>query len=93
MTAGQARRPPIGVRGTAEAIRDHLGGPRVSVGRDVLKELRSCTTVDDDPAALAEAGRDWWPISLHWAQAGEVAARPAAVARPASVEEVAEVLR
>ena len=93
MTVGQSRRPPIGVRGPAEAIRDHLGGPRVSVDPGVLSELRGCTTVDDDPAALAEAGRDWWPISLHWAQAGQVPARPAAVARPASVGEVAEVLR
>jgi alkyldihydroxyacetonephosphate synthase len=93
MAPDQARRPPIDVRGPAEAIRDHLGGPRVTVDPAVLKELRGYTTVDEGPAALAEAGRDWWTISLHWAQAGQVGARPAAVARPASVEEVAEVLR
>jgi alkyldihydroxyacetonephosphate synthase len=88
-----ARRPPIDVQGPAEAIRDHLGGPRIPVDPGVLAELAGCTTVDDDPGALAEAGRDWWPISLHWAQAGQVPARPAAVARPASAEEVAAVLR
>ena len=49
-------------------------------------------TTADDPAAVAEASRDWWPLALHWALAGEVPCVAAAVARPRSVDEVAAVI-
>ena len=42
--------------------------------------------------AVAEASRDWWPLALHWAIAGEVPRRAAIVARPRSTGEVAAVL-
>ena len=45
-----------------------------------------------DPGAVAEASRDWWPLALHWALAGEVPRVAAAVARPRSVDEVAAVI-
>lgn len=38
------------------------------------------------------SGRDWWPLSVWWAAAGEVPAVPGVVARPGSVEEVSAVL-
>ncbi len=40
----------------------------------------------------APAGRDWWPLSVWWAAAGQVPAVPAVVARPGSVGEVSAVL-
>jgi alkyldihydroxyacetonephosphate synthase len=43
-------------------------------------------------AARAEAGRDWWPIAIGWAEEGRVPARPAAVVRPTSAVQVAELL-
>jgi alkyldihydroxyacetonephosphate synthase len=47
-----------------------------------------CTT---DPVATAEASRDWWPLALHWALAGQVPRRAPLVARPTSTQQVAEV--
>ena len=58
-----------------------------------LSRLRSvCPSVSTDHFALAEAGRDWWPLALTWAVAGVVAGRPSAVVTPTTTEEVAAVL-
>src|SRR5262249_36478115 len=46
-----------------------------------------------DGAGVGEASRDWWPLAMIWALDAQVAARAAAVARPASVDDVAAVLR
>lgn len=43
--------------------------------------------------ARVRAGRDWWPLSVHWALEGINPALPAAVARPSRTSEVAAVLR
>ena len=47
----------------------------------------------DDAAEAAEASRDWWPLAMTWATAGQVAALASVVARPHTADEVAEVLR
>src|SRR4051794_12810186 len=58
-----------------------------------LGRLRSvCADVVVDEDSTLAAGRDWWPLTMVWARHGEVPARPAAVARPASAAEVAAVL-
>lgn len=49
-----------------------------------------CTTTTD-VVEIAEASRDWWPLALHWALAGEVPRRAAVVARPTTTEQVAAV--
>ncbi|MHB1930795.1 MAG: FAD-binding oxidoreductase [Acidimicrobiales bacterium] len=68
-------------------------GPGVDVPEVVLGRLRgACADVSTDPAALVDAGRDWWPLSVWWAGAGTVAALPAAVTRPRAREEVAAIL-
>ncbi len=95
MSANHAswRQPPIPVAGEATAAQDRFGGPPVPLDDNVLARLRAvCSIVDTSPEALVAAGRDWWPISFHWALAGETGARPAAVARPASTAEVVAVL-
>jgi alkyldihydroxyacetonephosphate synthase len=86
--------PPIAIAGGAASARSHLtGAARVEVPGEVLERLRSaCAEVTDDPAALAEASRDWWPLAMCWATAGEVAALAGAVCRPSSAAEVAAVL-
>ncbi len=73
---------------------DHIATTRVELDGAFLVRLRgACATVIDDPAIVAEASRDWWPLAMHWARRDEVGARAAAVARPASEGEVAAVLR
>jgi len=59
----------------------------------LLGRLQSaCTAVSTDPAERTEAGRDWWPLAMMWARAGQVPARPSVIARPSSTAEVAAVL-
>src|SRR5947209_4754388 len=92
-TTGQPT-PPIAFGGPATDVRAHLSAPAVTVDGEVLRRLRSaCADVTVDAATVAEASRDWWPVAMIWALDGQVAAHPAAVARPGSTGEVAEVLR
>ena len=59
-----------------------------------VERLRSvCGEVSVDEGERTEAGRDWWPLAMVWARAGETAARAGAIVRPSSTEEVAAVLR
>jgi alkyldihydroxyacetonephosphate synthase len=97
----ERRRAPItlpaghgGPPAAGETLREHFGGDRVEIDPGLLRRLASvCAEVDTSDAARAEAGRDWWPLALHWALRGEVPALPAAVARPATVDEVSAVAR
>ena len=51
-----------------------------------------CADVRHDDAARAEASRDWWPLALHWALAGDVPAAASVVCRPSTAAEVAAVV-
>jgi len=82
---------PIALPDPAAAT-SRLEATAVPVPDDLLDRLRAVTAVTTDPAATAEASRDWWPQAMIWATEGQVAARAAAVAAPATAEEVAEVL-
>jgi alkyldihydroxyacetonephosphate synthase len=85
--------PPIAIDGGPASARSHLTGARVEVPADVLDRLSSaCSTVVTDPAELAEASRDWWPLAMCWATGGEVAGLASAVCRPSDAAEVAAVL-
>ena len=84
--------PPIALEGDTGGRR-HFDAPFVDVDAALVERLRSsCTTVVADETELAETGRDWWPLAMRWALAGEVPGRAAAIARPASTEEVSAVL-
>lgn len=86
--------PPIAFGAPPAEVRPRLAGPSVPVDDELLTRLRStCTNVTVEPGSVAEASRDWWPLAMIWALDGEVAARAGAVARPASADEVAAVLR
>lgn len=77
----------------AGVARARFGGLAVEVGENLLRSLRdACSEVDVDPDARAEAGRDWWPLAVHWALAGAVPALPAVVARPTDTSQVSAVL-
>jgi alkyldihydroxyacetonephosphate synthase len=85
--------PPIALNADAAAIRDHLVATTVDVDDDLLARLAGvCAEVSTDDGLRAESGRDWWPLAMTWALAGEVGHRPAVVTRPATPEEVAAVL-
>src|SRR5712691_4834508 len=86
--------PPIAFGRDPAAVTARLGAPFVAVDDALLERLRgACAMVSVDPATLAEASRDWWPLAMVWALDGQVGARAAAVARPSSADEVAAVLR
>jgi alkyldihydroxyacetonephosphate synthase len=72
---------------------ERLGGARAAFDDRLAARLTDvCTTVTRSDDARSEHGRDWWPLAIGWAAAGEVPALPAVVARPATVGEVAAVL-
>ena len=74
-------------------VQPHLAARHVPVPPAVEQRLRdACTAVTTDPVALAEASRDWWPLAMTWALAGEVGGLASVVARPSTVEEVAAIL-
>jgi alkyldihydroxyacetonephosphate synthase len=85
--------PPIEISGGAAAATDRLPGRVVEIGDDLMARLRATgADVSTEDAARGEAGRDWWPLAMVWATEGQVGARPAAVARPTSTEQVAALL-
>ena len=85
--------PPIQIAGGAAAASARLGAERVDVPDAVLGRLRgACADMTDDPATVAEASRDWWPLAMAWATEGQVAGLAAIVARPTDAKQVAAVL-
>ncbi|HMC41587.1 MAG TPA: FAD-binding oxidoreductase, partial [Acidimicrobiales bacterium] len=86
--------PAIAFDAPLRSIRRRFDGRRVEVDDRLLERLRAaCSEVVVDDEACVEAGRDWWPLAIHWALAGEVPSRASAVARPRAAGEVGEVLR
>jgi len=85
--------PPIAFSGPPGTVTARLHATRVDIDDTLLERLRRvCPSVTVEDGAVAEASRDWWPLAMIWALDAQVAARAAAVARPASAEEVAAVL-
>jgi alkyldihydroxyacetonephosphate synthase len=92
VTGSRVPTPPLVFTGDPQAVTSRLGA-EVPVDDDVVGRLGNvCASVDTSAAALVEAGRDWWPVTVGWGVGGQVPALPAAVARPASATEVASVL-
>ena len=70
-----------------------LSGERRDPSAALVERLASiCPTVTSIDET-AEASRDWWPLAMHWSLRGAVPRRAAAVVRPRSVAEVADVVR
>jgi alkyldihydroxyacetonephosphate synthase len=88
--------PPIELarhgRGPGESPGERLGGRRVAVDDALRARLAALTETITAPDAVAEASRDWWPLALHWALAGQVPASAAVVCRPTDTAEVAAVV-
>jgi alkyldihydroxyacetonephosphate synthase len=85
--------PPIAFAGKPGDVTAHLAAEPVEVPEPVLARLRDvCDRVDVEAAVRAESSRDWWPLAMSWATGNQVAGLAAAVARPASTDEVSGVL-
>ena len=86
-------RPPITISAAPEFVRERWPAEAPLSDTQVRLLAAACADVRADSAALLESATDWWPLALRWARRGEVPALPGAVVRPASVDEVAAVLR
>lgn len=84
---------PIELAADPGAATPRLPAQRVHVPDGVLDRLRrACHRVDGDPATVAEASRDWWPLAMSWATEGQLAGLATAVARPTTSAQIADVL-
>jgi len=92
VTGAGAPTPPLELAGDPGDVASRLGAEVVVDDAVVARLGGVCAAVDTTPAALVEAGRDWWPVTVGWGLGGQVPALPAAVARPRSALEVAGVL-
>ena len=79
--------PPIELAGTASRF-----GEPAPLPDGFADRLAAICPTTDATTAVAEASRDWWPMALHWALAGQVPRRAAIVARPETTEQVAAVV-
>ena len=59
----------------------------------LLENLAAIAPTSIDGEDLAEHGRDWWPIAIGWAAAGQVPALASVIVRPETAEQVALVLK
>lgn len=73
-------------------IASHFQPAPIASIEEHIERLKSVCAIETDVDAVADAGRDWWPISMHWALKGEVPAIAAAIARPSSTDEIASLL-
>ncbi len=80
---------PIELGGPAAEASAHFVGTPVVVTPETIARLAEVVPTSVDAADTAEAGRDWWPLAMHWALAGHVPQRAAAVCRPADTAQVA----
>lgn len=79
--------PPIELLGDES----RFDGPGIEVPEDALHALESICEVVTSGDAVAESSRDWWPLALHWALAGQVPQLADVVVRPTSTDEVVRV--
>ncbi|MEY3360964.1 MAG: hypothetical protein RL531_683 [Actinomycetota bacterium] len=86
--------PPIAIAGDPATVTGHLAATRVEITPTQIDALLATgATVSTVDGEIVEASRDWWPLAMIWALDGEVAARAAAIVRPADATQVAAVLR
>ena len=81
--------PPIELLGSGSRLPDGT----VEVDEEALQALESICEVVTDESDVAESSRDWWPLALHWALAGQVPRLAEAVVRPTTVGEVVRVVQ
>jgi alkyldihydroxyacetonephosphate synthase len=83
--------PPIELASDG-VVADRFGHRTPVVTAEHLERITAICATDVSASGTAEASRDWWPLSMHWALRGEVPKRAVAVCRPASTNEVSRLL-
>ncbi|HSL73055.1 MAG TPA: FAD-binding oxidoreductase [Ilumatobacteraceae bacterium] len=81
--------PPIELLGHAARFETSA----VEVPDDALAALESICEVVTADREVAESSRDWWPLALHWALAGQVPQLADAVVRPTTTDQVVRVVQ
>ncbi|MEY2974414.1 MAG: hypothetical protein RIR49_834 [Actinomycetota bacterium] len=87
--------PPIPLAGTDSDPGERLESTVVPIGPDARSDLAAACPIHDvviGPDGRAEASRDWWPLALHWALAGDVPRLAGVIARPRTTAEVAALM-
>ena len=83
--------PPIELNASPGAAGERFAHRAVEIPAAVASRLAAaCPT--EPLSANAEASRDWWPLTMHWALAGSVPKSAALVCRPVDAGQVSEVL-
>ena len=86
--------PPIAIAGDPADVTGHLTAARVEITPAQIDALLATgATVSTIDGEIVEASRDWWPLAMIWALDAQVAARAAAIVRPADAAQVAAVLQ
>lgn len=75
-----------------ERPRSHFVHPRVVLSADQLAHVSDICPIVTDEERVADASRDWWPISMHWATQGEVPILASVICRPRSTGELSALL-
>ena len=92
-SAGAAARrdpmPPIELTGNG----DRLTGPVVALDEAFIAAIAAICPIDVSVTGTAEASRDWWPLAMHWALAGNVPRRAGLVAQPSTTDHVCAIVR
>ena len=84
---------PIGFGTGYPELLEHLNTRAVELPANFVHELGQICETSTEPSDTAEAGRDWWPIAMHWALAGALPKRAAVVVSPITTDEVSRVAR
>ncbi len=80
---------PIELTGTGA----RLDSPTVVPSAQAIAELTAACPSSTVIGERAEASRDWWPLAMHWALAGDAPKIAAVVCSPTTTDEVAAVVR
>lgn len=93
MTLPSSENRPIPIFGGATQASYRLDGQVVALDEGFIRRLSDCCeSITTDKGALVEASRDWWPLAMVWATLGEIPVQAGVIAKPASHNELAEVV-
>ena len=83
--------PPIELISN-EGVGDHFGHRAPVLDAEHIERIASMCPSETRVDHVAEASRDWWPLTMHWALQGRVPKIAAIVCRPTSVEQISLLL-
>ena len=82
---------PIEFAVSAHEITERFSGGS-ALANSILEELRAICETSVEDESLANHGRDWWPLAMHWALQGKTPRKPGAVCAPSTTDQVAALV-